>query len=894
MLTRVHSDGGTSSRGVSWWIVVSCFLAGDLCAERPPDPLRVRREAGGLKVELPRAPIPPVGGTQYRLEVEASEDLRHWQSAGVLAPDAGGRMATAIDGLGPGRFYRLRAELQDEAAGELPDGAETQGYRRVFEEEVRQVGWLTPGEFADQQIQEATYLDRIRFDPRTARYWDAFNADPAVVNQGKTPKSEGYRLTDFRLNAAEMEPFLKNGFVVSERLGGRTFAGAFYRVFSDDLPVFISADAALHAWHMSYQRLLTEMEETELSIQLEIILRKTAETLSRSLDKLDPFGPMNESAGDALFFLGVGRELLAPGSVGLDHPLLRAIRRAEQSSGPVPVDLFGCVRPMDSSQFTVRGPYRRSQTLSNYFQAYLWCSRADLRIFDTKANACSLRQLGTAVLLTQALRESGQATNWNSMDEVIRLFVGKPDSMSFAQLDPLLVALGKTALGSIDSREELERLQAGILEGSLGIQAYAGDVHASPFGPEQAQLPRNFVFTGQRFVPDGWALAQITFDRIPWFEDLPDVTWNQKVLRRVCSAVDVAYAVFGNAFAGREIARRMMAPRVPGDFRDGLPYAHRLVALARTFDRIDGAAWEESLYNRWLLALRELSRPSTDAAFPEAMRTRAWANHTLNAQLASYAELKHDTLLYAKQPYASIILCEYPAGFVEPKPAFWRRMSGLAMAAHDGMGWLPSVGDSLVIRSAPDDPAGAPVDYQVLPAERRQKRMAFCLDFADRMNTLATMAEKELRQEPFTASEIDFIRGLMNQRTDGYGGATYDGWYPGLFYEDYALEMGTVDANGSNQPDALIADIFAAPADLVDPQGGVLHIATGDPDLLMIAVDNGPDRMIYAGPVLSYYEFLEPGPTLRRLSDGEWRTRLANRRPARPEWTSDHLVVRAP
>ncbi len=34
-----------------------------------------------------------------------------------------------------------------------------------------------------------------------------------------------------------------DGFVVSERLGGRNFADVFYRIYSHDLPVFVSADA---------------------------------------------------------------------------------------------------------------------------------------------------------------------------------------------------------------------------------------------------------------------------------------------------------------------------------------------------------------------------------------------------------------------------------------------------------------------------------------------------------------------------------------------------------------------------------------------------------------------------------------------------------------------------
>ena len=60
-------------------------------------------------------------------------------------------------------------------------------------------------------------------------------------------------------------------------------------------------------------------------------------------------------------------------------------------------------------------------------------------------------------------------------------------------------------------------------------------------------------------------------------------------------------------------------------------------------------------------------------------------------------------------------------------------------------------------------------------------------------------------------------------------------------------------------------------------------------DLLLIAVDNGKDKMVYAGPVLSYYEFEMSG--VNRKSDSEWKRDLQEgRAPAPPEWTRTYLV----
>ena len=138
----------------------------------------------------------------------------------------------------------------------------------------------------------------------------------------------------------------------------------------------------------------------------------------------------------------------------------------------------------------------------------------------------------------------------------------------------------------------------------------------------------------------------------------------------------------------------------------------------------------------------------------------------------------------------------------------------------------------------------------------------------------------------------------MNRQDHVYSGPTFDGWYPGLFYKDYGqLISGGVDSNGSNKADPLVTDVHTAPPDQVDPIGGILHEATGNVDLIMIAIDNGPDRMVYAGPVLSHYEFIVPGPELKRLTDSEWGANFPRypwqpeaKPPPRPDWTRSYLV----
>src|SRR5207247_10426647 len=77
----------------------------------------------------------------------------------------------------------------------------------------------------------------------------------------------GYKLTD-----DELAKFRHNGFVVTERLGGLSFGQVYYDVYARDLPVFVSSDSVLHAWHRSYDAMLEELEVTYLSHALGDIL----------------------------------------------------------------------------------------------------------------------------------------------------------------------------------------------------------------------------------------------------------------------------------------------------------------------------------------------------------------------------------------------------------------------------------------------------------------------------------------------------------------------------------------------------------------------------------------------------------------------------------------------
>ena len=851
----------------------------------------------------------PVSAMYPEYLIQQSSNMVDW--ATVAGPFAGGVgvsdefLRVAVPTAGPQAFYRAIANVKM-APGGSGIGDAIYGYGTVFGQQLQQLGQLSLEDFVSAYQPTNHYLPQITFDPTTAEFWNLFSMDPTVWNA--TNSFQNRRMFDFRLNPAELAVFQTNGFVVSQRLERRSFADVYYDLYTDDLPVLVTADSVLQAWHRSLVTMLAEIEETCFQQTLSnLVLSMSAQVPTLWAQAAGT--PMINGVLDADYFLAVTRSLVNrttdPGSLG-QSARINAALTAINNKIAVPFNLYGETRTVDFSQFTVRGHYANSITLSNYFRAMMWCGLADFR-YAGLANGASngtntLRELSGAVALELLLRNSGGFSNWLQFNRTLEMFVGTPDSLTFAQLNGLLVTAGINSPVNLPNQAALTNLQNQLMSGQLGLQQITSGYYYSPFSATQVKLPHSFCFLGQRFVMDSWAFNKCTFDSIIWDEDgIPDV-WD-KVLRRVPSALDVAFSVLGNSQVVPELAARIARTTLtPADgrayWRDGRKYQHNLAAVRNVIDSQSPAAWTNSIYNHWLACLRLLSAPTTDAQYPEAMRTRPWAMKTLNTQLASWTHLRYTTALYVKESYTPIVLCLYPKGYVEPVPAFWSRLGEMALATKSVLATLPTSG--VFNYTHYTNYLGMPWPYtvSVSGATMYSNRLAQMDRFVNTMETLRSISEKELSKTPFSAADNLFFQHLVE--FDYVGKRTYTGWYPNLFYQpgsEYVppnYQSGnaeTGDEKGSDYWDALVTTVHTdSPDAVVGDPGSILHEAVGNVQFLLIAVDNGPgDLAVYGAPVLSHYEF-ELGPTTR-LTDAQWKTQITNNfiLPA-PDWTKAYLV----
>lgn len=683
--------------------------------------------------------------------------------------------------------------------------------------------------------------------------------------------------SDFRLTEEEMGLLRQNGFVVSQRLGGKSFGDLYYHLFNNDLPVFVTIDSLLHAWHHSFDAILMEVEETHLRPALEEMLTAMSRQLPIVQQEYGQ-GVLSESLMDADYFLAVALSLLQGKSAPTQFEQNRRVALTLLScmeEGLEKFPLFGCDRVVDFSQFKPRGHYEKSKELQHYFRAMMWMGRIDLRVASENEDEeeTTQRQLGAALILLDLLRRAGMFSLWQQFDQVLQTFVGVTDSLTFAQLDAVFQQAELVSPAAITDWGMLQRLQTDILGTDAGYQQIQSDAHESdPYEPKQVLLPRSFTLIGQKFTLDSWALSQVVYDRVLWDEE--------KVIRRIPSALDVAFTIFGNDAAVPDLVALMRDPQRNGRlYRDGLPYQHNLTALRQVIDAQEEAVWEGSLSTQWLHCLRALSLPTTGAEYPEALHTPAWAAKCLNTQLASWTQLRHDTILYTKQSYTMTTSCFYPAGYVEPNPAFWERLEKMATSAAD-----------LLAQTQLPQPASSPSQSARSRREEEESGdiprtpVTFLREFAGTVNTLQVIAAKQTAQAELTEEEIAFLQNIV-QIVDTHGSGAkryYNGWYPGLFY---------AGRKKCAEADALVADVHTDPPSQRPPDPGcVLHQGVGGVDLMVIVIENGEDKVVFAGPTLSHYEFEMPETT--RKSDSEWKAELSvGRFPARPSWTQSYLVA---
>lgn len=618
----------------------------------------------------------------------------------------------------------------------------------------------------------------------------------------------------------------------------------FYDLYEDnynrEIPTFLTTDALLHTFHVIYDQTLVALERAVLAGKLELFSHGLMDVATYQYGATaDP--TVKAAARLNLGYVAVAERLLNPNSAPpapVAPQVTRELALIAAHRGFAPSPLLGYA--IDYSKFVPRGHYAGDETLRRYFQAMTWYG---LLTFHLNGPNGALRTR-EALLLVRALTVRADLhALWASIFDPITTWVGRSDDLTARDYAAVMarVYTASAPVGVLADDALLARFRA------LANALRNPRINGEPQMPSKAAYPaeKGLRLFGQRFVADAAIMQSLIYDKVGTAQQ-PRV-WPL--------GLDVA-AALGSARATALVQGLYDQTRYAH-------YAQQLAALQDQYRTLPARTWQQNLYWSWLDTLRAVWGPAPPAA-PAFMKNEAWADKSLATGLASWAELRHDTLLYVKQAGGGggggppTI----PPAYVEPVPLVYTRLLALAqqlkatLIAEGVLDSLPQTSDTIM-----------PNEFLDLAPKGEQGYRAAL----DMFNSVVALAERVSERE---------LQGLIVSRADMLAVATS--------YGPLAIVTDFFQLNGArkfltffDKQVAAIADVFTEPL-----SGRVLEVGVGDVLPLYAVVSINGQRWLARGGVYSYYEFRQPMND--RLTDDAWRH--MSRRPGLPAWTAGYVA----
>lgn len=630
----------------------------------------------------------------------------------------------------------------------------------------------------------------------------------------------------FDLSQGQRDKLAANFFVVD-----RTNWEEFYEVYESnrycDLPSFVTTDSLLHTYHLYYQKLQRSTEQTYLYKSLK---KLTAEMLNNTLQQFAVLRgtEWEEAAGRNIIYFGTAAKLLGieisvpevyEGSI--DNEVAKILDASGFAECAVmPERLLG----EDYSQYRPRSYYASTPLLSKYFRVMMWYGRINFTQQYEQDNRCAL-------LMNLALSDAKCYEEWHKIYEVTSFLVGSSDDLLYNEYIPIITGIYGTdfTLNSLVGNEDAwEKFKAAIalLRGpeinSLGVWADSIDY------VDWESDVKGYRFMGQRFVLDAAIFQNLLYDEVKPASDGDT--------RLTPDALDIP-AAFGSDVA-LDLLVRMGNDKFP-NYLDKMAEMREKVSKSDTY-------WTSSIYGGWLYALKPLVEEKGEG-YPSFMTSTEWAKRSLEGFLGSWTELKHDTILYAKQAYSIsesggddyYRVQPDDRGYVEPEPEVYDRLCTLAQATKNGL-------DDLGYLSEDD---------------------AWSLDLLIELcGRLRDISIKELQGEALTDQEYGTIRS--------YGGSLEHFWYesvdPLRTEDDEELAEDDCGYWYWEEPDpctALVADVATNSMDEL-----CLEEALGNVSEIYVIFPIDGELRLGRGGVYTQYQFTQS--ISARMTDDEWKTEL--------------------
>ena len=568
-----------------------------------------------------------------------------------------------------------------------------------------------------------------------------------------------------------------------------------------EFPAFVTTDLFLQLYHLYFDCMLREVEQEKFIPLLDEFCKEARNKLSTEND--DPAEQWLST------YFTVANALLDGCPLTTDETAQTEYKKVMESED-APSEFLGYTDVVfNYSLFRPRGHYTRNEALGRYFRTMMWLQTVP---FQTDKE----EDMKKALMLAQLIGHNTKLTKlYKQLTEPMTYLMGQPDDVSILQVWQLHQQ-------EPDFKKLCKKIDE-IAEKQTHIR------------PKFLRTSRNKVrLMPQRYQPDAEVLQEmVDYD-------------SETTKRKAPKGLDV-FAAMGVSAAEKILVDELNEPNRWGKYT---------INLKRMKKRMNEIKWSENASTQWMSTLKTIADKPQHA--PYFMLTPEWDKKSLNAMLGSWTELKHDAILYAKQPMGAECGGAGPPdpivkGYVEPNIQFWQKAIDLLkenkkiLTTHDLLTEKIANANEQLIEQA---------------------------------EFLLAMSKKELKGEVLKDVEYDQLE---------YIGAKFENMSLDLL-RDSEHEFWSWEAiQGPDRKVALVADVYTANADN-NPDKSILYEAIGDADEIYVVVEIGGYLWLTRGAVFSYREFDRPIDE-QRMNDEEWQQYLEHHpRWGVPEWMNPIIV----
>ena len=686
-----------------------------------------------------------------------------------------------------------------------------------FAESYEEVN-LTPEEkaFVDRIDARMTELRQHQFIQRDSYYLGNTNN---IVN-----------LFQFKdIDKEILEKLQQNNFVITKGNNLQLFH-AYEENDYRQVPNFITTDLYLQAFHMYFSYILKSLEKQHIIPTLEMLCHSFNAACIKLAEQTEDESLKDMAEHAATFYaipyyLLTNKTLTVPSKYETEYQEeIEHINKQEDNFSDF-LSYKDAYFPY--SLFKPRGHYTREPQLQAYFKAMMWLQTACFCREQQEQLKRSIFQ--AAVLCTyKSIDQTPLIELYQHIYTPLTFLMGEADNLSIFDIARILEKNNAIHIEDALTAGQIEKVNQTLIELAK---------HKNNIKPQIEITCRDKInFMPQRYLSDN----EVT-------QKLVDVNPNSQ--RAYPKGLDV-FATFGTGTAESLLIDFYKEPN------NWSEYSKELQQLKDKFKT--SKSTQLSVYELWMKSL--LTMQQTDKNNPGFMQTPEWGYKNLNTALASWAELKHDAILYGEQPMAAECGGAGPpdpivVGYVEPNLPFWRKMENILQATR----LILQQNDCMT-----DDLKGKTDQLN------------------DYVTFLIQVTEKELRGEKLTEPEYRTLE-YMGSSIEYFTLSVVD---PDLHLDDWSL------VQGPDKSIAIVAGIYTRNIRGCN-KNGILHIATGNANNIYVVVEIEGNLYLTRGATFSYYEFVQPLGT--RLTDEEWQKMLEEKKaPAVPEWMKSILIEKEP